>query len=74
MAREGQAVQEAPAELEATEVEAVPAVLGEGEAQEARAAVAARAAPVAVEEAVPVEEEAVEAEAAAEVAVGVSGS
>jgi hypothetical protein len=84
VAREGQAVQEAPAELEATEVEAVPAaleVLGEGEVQEARAAVAARAVPVAVEEAVPVEgavpvgEAAVEQEAeaaAAEVAVVVA--
>jgi hypothetical protein len=44
VAREGQAVQEAPAELEATEVEEVPGaleVLGEGEVQEARAAAAA---------------------------------
>jgi hypothetical protein len=50
-AREGQAVQEAPAELEATEVEAVPAaleVLGEGEVQEARAAAAAAAEEAAV--------------------------
>jgi hypothetical protein len=90
VAREGQAVQEAPAELEATEVEAVlavPAVQGEGEVQGAQAAVA-RAVPVAAgveAEAAGVEEAAaaVEAEAAAAgveeavavaVAVGVSGS